>query len=402
MKKSFVVALVLATAFGAVFTNAARANDSAFSAVGGTMKPIKGQHSSVRMESERIVIDAYAKRYETTVDFIFHNTGKKNVATMGFPEGNYGDVIDSSKKTSFLRFATSVDGVPFRAKRVVNRTNSIEDYDAYWVKVVPFAAGQRRRVRVRYASPYGGNTMLGFSRAINYAFTGGNWKDDVKHSDMVVRVHTPGRHLMMTQWYEGEKEGTTLSWNRRGNVFTRRWSNWQAQGSILVGLVPARAGWLVTKDMATDKTSSWARALGKSQEFKVPGRVPAGTMPFSGYPLTGFVQNGVTFVQLAHLDTVISSATFDVDKTNIPGKVGLKWDAATKTRTLVAGKRRLSWREGRKTWTVDGVQKTLPAAPFVLNDHFYVPAAPVAATLGGKVQSNAAAHWIDIQLPAAR
>ena len=400
MKKSLFVALVLFSPVAQ--TRDARANDSSFSAVGGTMKPMKGQHSSVRMESERIVIDAYAERYDTTVDFVFHNTGRKNIATMGFPESNYGDVHDASLKTSFLRFNTSVDGVPFKAKRTVTKDRGVQEFDAYWIKTVPFERGQKRRVRVRYSSPYSGTTMIGFTNAMSYAFTGGNWKDDVKFSDMEIRVHEPGRWLLMSQWSEGEKEATTLAWKRQGNVFRRRWTKWQAEGSVLVGLVPARANWVVSKRMALDTPSSWSRALVQAQEFTVPGRVTHGKNIFGGYSVAGFIENGVTFVPLGDIETAISSSTFDVDKENIPGKVEMEWDAKTKTRTLVAGKRRFGFREGQKTMTVDGKAQSLPAAPFKFNENLYVPAAPVARELGGKVESNLAGRWVEMKFPAVR
>lgn len=386
---------------------AARANDSAFSAVGGSMQPMKGQHSTVRMERERIVIDAYADRYETTVDFVFHNTGHKNVATMGFPEDNYGDVPErSGNKSTFRYFRTSVDGKPFKAVRIPSKDNGEDVYDAYWVKTVPFARGQKRRVKVSYSSPYSGTAMLGFSRAISYAFTGQNWKGDVARSDVEIRVHTPGHWLMMSQWNESEKPSTTLSWQRRGSggspVFVRSWHNWQAQGSMLVGLVPARAGWLVSKRYATDASSSWSRAIIQSVDIEVPGKDSSGIEPFEGFPIPGIVHKGLAFVQLSHLETELRDST---EKLNVPGaseRVKLLWEPAKRSATLVAHQKKYTWRVGGSTWVADGKPLYLPAVPFVFNGALYVPAAASVKELGGTVTANAAQHWIDIKVPAAR
>jgi hypothetical protein len=379
----------------------AHANDSAFSGVGGSMKPMKGQHSTVRMERERIVIDAYANRYVTTVDFVFHNQGHKNVATMGFPESNYGDVEDNSKKSAFLFFKTWVDGVPFKAVRTAKRSGGDWEYDAYWVKTVPFARGQRRKVRVQYASPYGGTAMLGFSRAIQYVFTGQNWRGGVARSDMEVRLHTPGRWLMMTMWSLGEKESVPLSWKQHGNTFSRSWSNWQAQGNILVGIVPARKGWLVNKGMATDKTSIWGRSIQQSHEIVIPGRDTAGVAPFEGFPIQGFVQNGVTYVQLGYLVSELRDATEKLPNSKLVDRIKLTWDGKTRTRTLNAGKTSLAWRENARSFTVNGKAAPLPAATFVMNGELYVPAANAVRALGGSVRSNATQHWIELKMKPA-
>lgn len=388
----------------ALLASTARANDSAFSAVGGTVKPMKGQHSSVRMESEKIVVNSYGDHYDTTVDFIFHNTGRKNIATMGFPESNYGDVADANKKTTFLKFSTSVDGVPFKAVRQASKDNSEEDFDAYWVKVVPFAAGQRRHVRVQYSSPYGGTAMLGFSRAIQYVFTGGNWKGDVARSDMELRVHTPGRWLMMTLFSLGNTDkSAAVSWQGSGGVFRHSWTNWEAEGSVLVGLVPAPAGWLVTKFMATDGDIQWSRAIQKAQEFTIPGKPIAGIEPFQGFPVQGFYRDGVTFVQLSMVVDSLVQATRDKDKgVDAYSLVKTLWDPKTKTRTLVAGARKFSWRDGEKSWTVDGKGQPLAATTFVMNGNLYVPAAPLMAALGGTLTSDSKARWIAVKMPSVK
>ena len=232
MRKLILASLLLAWALPCA------ANDSAIEGVGGRPKMMAGEHRSIAMTSENIQIWMKpGKNYVVQADFIFHNSGKATTVKMGFPEGGYGDVSAMGQKTSFATFATSVDGQNIKATRQIARNNPEGDnFQAFWVKTVPFRAGQTRKVRVRYSAPYGSNVMS--EDFVSYDFTGGNWRGAVAKSVLTVHVERPGTFLMRMN---SEKEPV---FRRDGHDFIYTWTNWQAQDYFSFALRSTLRNWL--------------------------------------------------------------------------------------------------------------------------------------------------------------
>ena len=220
------VTLVLVCAVGAI------ANDSAFTGVGGSLRPMRGEHPSVRMMRERVAIDVHMSHYRTVVDFEFQNTSARAVTvTMGFPETASGDVNaeDARRRTTFRRFATFVDDQPVTARRVVAEASE-EQFRAYWTKEVAFAPNQTRRVRVEYEASFSAVADY-FARHVPYDFTGGNWHGNVAESVLTVRIVASGMYLLHASLTPREGESRQLTFEREGdNTLTRRWTNWEAEG----------------------------------------------------------------------------------------------------------------------------------------------------------------------------
>ncbi len=178
-----------------VLALAAVANDSHVVGDGGRVHRMNGKHTTIRMVRERVQMDVYAGYFDVDVHFLFKNDGPKTTVQMGFPESGGGDINSGeySHHTGFLSFHTWVDDQPVTAKRLPASAPECE-YRTFWVKTVPFAAGQSRTVRVQYSSPtFDESTGEEF---INYDFTGGNWKGAVDESLLEISFHQPGAHLV--------------------------------------------------------------------------------------------------------------------------------------------------------------------------------------------------------------
>lgn len=362
----------------------ASANDAAFSGAGGTPVPMRGEHHSIAMQSEKIRIVADLHYYDTTVDFIFRNDGPATSVQMGFPESSYGDE-QVEKKSAFLRFNTWVDGRKVPAKRIVVSRGSDEEDKAYWLKTVSFGRHQSHRVRVAYRSPMGGTTMWGTNAALVYDFTGKNWKGEVERSDLEIRVKAPGLWLGVSKWEDGV---LPMAFESRPNtaVFRKTWRHWQAQGSFLFGLTPAIPGSMW--DRATLSPDIAPPAVFRSARTFRVGPVPKELPDYGVNAPPAFTRGGVTYVSLAHLKRRLSDFADDLEKyRGVKALVDLSWDAKTKSSSLKAGAKTLVFFEGNAK-IIKGTMpiQTLSSAPLVLHGQYdatlYVPLAPVARLLG--------------------
>ncbi|PQV62585.1 hypothetical protein B1R32_12823 [Abditibacterium utsteinense] len=344
--------------------NEARANDSAFSGVSGTPKPMKGEHRSIAMQSEKIVIVADTKGTSTTVDFVFRNDGGKTSVQMGFPESSYNDG-ELKGKSAFLRFATSIDGKKVAARRIVVSSESPET-EAFWLKTVDFAPRQTRRVRVEYRSPWGGTTEWGTHRALVYNFTGQNWKGKVERSDLEIRVVSPGLWIGLPL-FDGAPIPMALTSSSDAGIFRKTWRNWQAQGTFIFGLTRAVPFWMLDKNTISNSMNVPAR-LKNAATFRV-GKVPE-NLPRDAETPDAFTRNGATYISLSHLKRRLEDWTNDLD---------LKWNEKTRVSTLRVGQKSLHFSPNTPL-------AETPLRPILLRGEYdstlYVPLAPVAKTLG--------------------
>lgn len=357
-----------------------RANDSAFSGVSGTPKPMRGEHASIAMQSERILIVADAKGYSTDVTFVFRNSGGKTKVQMGFPESSSGDT-DPKGKSAFLRFATFVDGRRVAAKREV-MDGEAPEMEAYWLKTVEFAPHQTRHVRVAYRSPWGGTTMWGTHSALIYDFTGENWKGKVEHSDLEIRVASPGLWLGLPLFDQQPLamsfESAPLSGEPKVAIFRKTWHNWQAQGTFMFGLNRAVPFWMQER---TDLGSAMATApmLRVARTFRI-GAVPA-ELPQNAENPPAFTRGGVDYLSLSHLERRLDGFAYDLEKNRgFRPKVALTWNDKTRTVTLVAGAKTLFFAPDAP---IEGTK-----APSILlhgqydESTLYVPAESITKRLG--------------------
>jgi hypothetical protein len=390
MKLRVLVALVMVLA-----TATARANDSGIEGVGGRWRLIQGEHKSVRMESERVEVDLSTHDYRVRASFLFRNEGAATTVTMGFPEGGYGDTSDG-KRTSFRDFKTSVDGMPTLARRMpVESREGL--YQAHWLKTVRFRRGQTRRVVVSYRAPLGSSVARGYEHFAAYRFTGGNWRGKVSRSDLVVRMRAPGTWAMLP-----ELGGKSMPRQLVKTGFSYTWRNWQAQDDFSVGVVRTVRGWMTDVRRLSDHAESggpFSEKLSSVYTVTVPGRAPSAVE----YAPPALIRARRIWLRLTTLHDALSEvypAIRKADGSHL--RVSLTGDAKTKTAILELPSRRLTFRPGVRDITVQEgrapLRVRLSEAPFVLSSvmgsAMYVPASPVAALCGLRIESNPEQHVV--------
>lgn len=206
------------------FPASSKANDAPIEGVGGSWRPLQGEHKSVRMVREQIRINVYRHYYVTTAEFEFHNLGAAANVAMGFPESGFTWRL-APKQKGFTRFASWADGRRIRTTRKVLHSDA-DQYQALWIKRVPFKAGQHRKIRVRYRSRLGG------ANHIAYSFSGGNWRSDVQSSELKIVLHIPHTVARDLSFSKPGEWSVSLSMRRRGRNLSYSWKNWQAEGSF--------------------------------------------------------------------------------------------------------------------------------------------------------------------------
>lgn len=382
-----------------LFNVPAGANDSAFSGVGGTPRPMRGEHRSIQMQSEKILIRADAKGYSTDVDFVFVNHGGKTSVQMGFPETSYEDG-DAERKTVFLRFATFVDGRKALAKRVITSQGGPET-EAYWLKTVDFGPKQTRRVRVSYRSPWGGNTEWGTRTALAYDFTGKNWRGLVERSDLEIRVADEGLWLAAPHFAAPlsasaplamELEVLPTKGTPRVAVFRKTWRSWQAQGNFLFGLTRMVPFWMLDRADVGPMQGS-PQSLATMRTFRI-GNVPA-ELPSKVELPPAFRRNGVVYLSLNHLERRLGGFAYDLEKRGgTKPEVAVKWDAKTRLTTLTAGAQTLSFAPNA---AFEGTSARPILLRGVYGDSLYVPLAAVAKNLGLTFASDVKSRFFDLK-----
>jgi len=190
----------------------ARSDDTAVYGQGGALSPMQ-EHPSIVMDE--MLVDARVTPDASTVDcrFVFRNAGPTVTVKMGFPEsGN----ANAGPNAGFTSFDTWVDG-----RRVPARTEGMEvnDQAGIWnrwrVKTVRFAAGQTRRVRVRYSVRTTEDSMGG--RRFEYRLgSGGSWKGAIKNALVRMRVQYDDDSFALQPGEGMARVGRdTLEWRQR-------------------------------------------------------------------------------------------------------------------------------------------------------------------------------------------
>ncbi len=339
---------------------------------------MRGEHHSIAMQSERIVIVAGAKDYQTEVNFVFRNDGPKTSVQMGFPEN-----IDSGEG-SFSRFSTWVDGRQTKARRV-----RVAPYSAvsYWLKTVDFAAHQTRRVRVSYFAPWGNNTSFpnGPSELV-YNFTGQGWKGRVARSDLEIRVKEPELWMALPS-FNGKALPMSFANRREGAVFRKTWRNWQAQGTFLFDLEFTVPLWMQD---SSDLDSDLLALVPHVRTFRI-GAVPKDALMRSP-DAPGFVRDGVAYVALWHLRNRLEGFSYQLEKhRGFKPEVALHWNSKRRIATLMAGSQPVDFTPEVGT----------PHRPLLLRSRgyntLYVPLADACKTLGLTWKVDAQNHLFEIK-----
>ena len=365
----------------------ARANDSAFDGVGSTARLMRGENSAIRMVSEKVVLTAQKHGYTTRADFVFRNDSARALKVpMGFPESNSGE--EATPKTQFTYFRTAVDGQPIQAKRTVLAQSDSNNIDTYWLKTVTFAPNQTRRVRVEFGSPYGGSTAWGYTRAVAYYFTGGNWRGKVAESTLEIHVDQAGLWRAVARDEKGKAMPFALTMSGQGAnqraVLRRVWKNWEAQQFVTVGLERVPPFWRLDT-LGPDNGEFTLQSVAAAQTFRVgdkPDESRIDTVePVMGFPTAVFTRNGTSYLWIGHL-----TDRLDLWGESLKPKVKKTFSPTTGF-VVRAGKTRLSGKVGQKTMQINGKTVALGAPILSVPGQYqgtmtYLPLAPIARELG--------------------
>lgn len=370
------------------------ANDASFSGIAGSPTLSQGEHTKIRMESEKVVLTLRPNElFETDARFVFVNDSNRAATVrMGFPETNYGDGWeDDGSRVGFKKFATTVNGRAVSAKRtIINRQNG----DVWWIKTVSFAPRERKNIRVMATSELGGSVDYAFGRALSYNFTGKNWKGLVSRSDLEVRIPLAGTWTAVgDSWKEGDEKRTAWKPNvevKNGVAYLRKsWRNWQAQSVTTIGIRRVMPDWLVefpiNKLMLTEDTFAHIAT------FRV-GRKSDGLGAVNAPAPQAFMHNGVAMVSFDYLARTLAGSAQN-------SKRG--YDAGARTAFVRAQGTKLSFAPGNRAMTVtkNGVSRevALPVAPVLVTvvgsgRALYVPLAAAAGELDLPFVVNEAKH----------
>ena len=360
---------------------ATRANDASFEGIGGSLRPTRGENKAIRMTRETVILTAGAETYATRADFVFRNdTAHTQTVQMGFPEGYFEDA--ASAKSRFIGFRTSVDNQKVTARRTISKTWDSDGFNTYWIKTVSFKPRQTRRVRVEFAAPYSSSNNWGFLRALAYAFTGGNWRGEVRESTLEVRLTQPGVWRAVAVGDDQKTLPLARSRCAGGAVFRHVWKNWQAQQTVTIGLERVQPGWKLDSG-GPDNGDFTLKCVAASQSVRV-GAKPTAPEKSDGFPPMGLMRNTVFFVEAAHLSDRLE---FWGDAQKPPILSDYK-RGAQNSFTIISGKTRIEGRVGQSSARVNGKIIALGASilrvPHGDSDLIFVPLAPIAKSLGLK------------------
>lgn len=366
----------------------ARADSEFMHGTGGTLRPLHGAESGVRLVRESVRAEVFASRCEATATFELRNDGAARELVLAFPESE-----DYSAYSAFRTLDMTLDGRAFKARRVVAPANREQERPSSWLARVSLGRGQSRSVRVSYQSEYEGLLHAG---DFAYKFNGGGWSGDVEESSLRVTFRAPGTHLC--QGFvssSSSQEPLAVDLRRLGHslFFERR--QWQPRGEFSLVFEPAFAsGWL-----------SYEGIRPRQHSVTVPGS-PIGVRSAVLWLPTALARGGTTFVSLDEMDRRLTGRSFEVVRGG-----ALSWKDGSKTATLRAGGHTLRFQAGRRAMRADGRLVSLPSAPFVEEgaghdmgaySFFYVPLAPVLRVLGGTANVNAPAHRFFFRGPLFR
>ncbi len=174
-------------------------NDAAL-AKGGSPRLMHGQ-SSVRMVSERILVQVGAEKTTATCRFTFQNDGPVATIKMGFPDDGFGAADPEEEMDPKIRAKPPKTGpmTSFRSwvagKAVATRLERGEEAGEYWhTKTVNFPANFRIVVTDMYTLRESGAIvdMKGRSTSASYAGyvvrTGASWKGTIGRSEVVFEL----------------------------------------------------------------------------------------------------------------------------------------------------------------------------------------------------------------------
>ncbi len=160
--------------WGVLLAGTGQANDTALLMSGGLASAMQ-EHPSICMVSAKIHARIYNGYSLVQCDYVFRNEGPATTVAMGFPSlPGYGDITEQRVAPPLEEFRTWVDGERASTREVRDAGSGQKPGRRWYVKQVPFSAGQQRQVRVTYRQPNG--QVADGTQFFPYALrTGASW-----------------------------------------------------------------------------------------------------------------------------------------------------------------------------------------------------------------------------------
>lgn len=157
--------------------------------------------STIRMVSERVIVDLYKDSSVVECHFFMKNEGGKQPINIGFPEMNFHHFKPTNASDFSKSFVVEENGKQVRTidRYLPNmdlrtkRDKSLAEYDMkyeeqpwyLWGSV--FDKGETKTIKVRYSLPFG--QIKSGSRYFTYLLnTGSGWKGSIDSAEIVVNI----------------------------------------------------------------------------------------------------------------------------------------------------------------------------------------------------------------------
>ena len=148
---------------------------------GGNVKQINSE--SIKMVKEKIDITMLGNHFEVRVNYVFHNSGEKQTAIMGFPNsrGTYGDPEDLQDIKYGIKDFRAFDG---KKELKIERketaiTKSTKAFPVWETFMVDFEAGETKRITNIYSQKYFNESGHPTKSAKYILTTGATWKGSI-------------------------------------------------------------------------------------------------------------------------------------------------------------------------------------------------------------------------------
>ena len=156
-----------------------------------------GNKTSVRMESEKVIIDLYNDSSVVNCSFIMKNLGEYENLKIGFPEMNfyYYRVIKESEKLNRFKVKENGKALKFHLsdslKNNAEFRRKIDSYqiiEEWYLWDGEFQKGETKTIEVQYSLPFGA-LYKSNKRYFTYLLsTGANWEGTIGKAEIIVNL----------------------------------------------------------------------------------------------------------------------------------------------------------------------------------------------------------------------
>lgn len=186
---------------------------------------ITNQQTTVRMVSERVVVDLYKDSSVVECHFFMKNEGKKQQINIGFPEMNFHH-FESPSNTDWSSFFVQENGKEIKSierytpdsilqkemKRFAGKVKPYYEKQPWYLWNSEFTEGETKIIDVRYSLPSG--VIKNGSKYFTYLLnTGSGWKGSIDTAEVIVNLKDFSKELILKTMPENYKiADNQISW----------------------------------------------------------------------------------------------------------------------------------------------------------------------------------------------